>query len=127
MRRALEITPERLTWIRNALWVAFALTAIALGLAWRDFVRQRPGRVTTIALGILTVSYVWILALLAAAPIVAPDYSDLRSHTIDLNSIAALVAIILVFIGRRMRKQLLPAGFGLLILWLYIGLVSSVV
>ena len=116
-----------MTWIVIAIWGAFALPSLPLGLAWRDFVRQRPGSATTLALTILTVSYVWILAVVAAARIVAPDHSDLRFITIDLNCIAILLAIILAVIGRRMRRKLLPAGCALLTLWLYVDFVSSVV
>jgi branched-subunit amino acid transport protein len=109
------------------IFAAFALPVIPLALAWRAFIQQRPGRLTTMALGILSASYVWVLAVLAGAPVIAPHYTAARSTIIDLNADAVLVAVVLVVIGRRLLWKLLLAGFGVLVLWAYIGFVDSVV
>lgn len=79
------------------------------------------------ALGILSASYIWILAVLAGAPVIPPHYSAARSTIIDLNASAASVAIVLVVMRRRFRWKLLSAGFGVLVLWAYLGFVESIV
>jgi hypothetical protein len=124
----LELTPENLTWIRIAIFVAFGLPALPLLLTWRAFIQGRPGRLTTMAIVILSVSYLWVLAVLAGAPLVAPPhYTAARSTIIDVNNVATLVAIVLVVIGRAFRRKLFLAGFGVLILWGYIGFLEAIV
>jgi hypothetical protein len=123
----LEITPENITWIRTAILVAFALPAFPLVLAWRAFIQQRPGRLTTMGLGILSASYIWVLAVLAGAPVIAPHDTAARSTLIDLNADVVLVAVVLVVIGRRLRWKLLSAGFGVLVLWGYIAFLEAIV
>ena len=124
----MEITAENLNWIRIAIFVAFGLPALPLLLTWRAFLQDRPGRLTTIAIVVVSVSYLWVLAVLAGAPLVAPPhYTAARSTVIDVNAVAILVAIVLVVIGRPFRWKLFLAGFGVLILWGYIGFLEAIV
>ena len=113
-------------WIQTAVFIAFGLPAVPLLLTWRAFIQDPPQPLTTTAIVVLSASYLWVLALLAGVPFLAPaHYTAARSNVIDGNSLAVLVAIVLVVIGRRFRRQLLLAGFGVLFLWTYLGLVGS--
>jgi hypothetical protein len=109
------------------IYVAFALPAVPLVRGWRAIAKDRPGAATTIANGIITTSYVWVVAVVLGAPVIAPHYAPARDHTIEANAVAILIAMILVVVGKGMRRHLLPAGCGTIALWLYLGVVGTVV
>jgi hypothetical protein len=119
------ITDENATLIVALIYVAFVLPAVPLVLGWRAIATHRPGAITAIANGILTASYIWAFAVVVGAPVIAPHYTTARDNTIELNAAAILIAIILVIVGRRTRWQLLLAGSGTIVLWLYLGVVGS--
>lgn len=96
-------------------------------LGWREVGKHRPGTTITLANAIITASYLWVVAVVAGAPVIAPHYSLARDKTIELNVAALLIAIILVIIRRRGRSLFLLAGCGTIVLWCYLALVGSVV
>ena len=119
----IEVTP----FVIALIYVAYALPVIPIALAWRGVIMRLPVRWTFVALLIVTLSYLWFLAILAFGSTIAPDYSDLRFRTINGNAIAMLLAIILVVIGRQLRWQIITSSCLLLLLWSYLAAVSSVV
>ena len=124
----MEITAENEKWVVGAIYVAFAVPLVPLVLGWRSFVVQGPRWLAGIGLGILTVSYVWVLGVLAGASVIAPHYTNARAYTIDLNAAAALAAIVLLAtVERPMRWYHLVAGGGVAVLWVYLAVVGAVV
>jgi hypothetical protein len=115
-----------MTLIVALIYVAFALPAVPLIRGWRAIAKHRPGAITTIANGIITASYICVVAVVVGAAVIAPHYTAARNHTIELNVAAILIAIILV-VRSRSRRQPLLAGCGTIGLWLYLGVVGSVV
>ncbi len=123
----LTVTPENVGLINALIYLAFALPTVPLVLGWRAVILNRPGRITTSALGILTASYLWVVAIIVGVPVIAPHYTAARANLINLNLVAILIASILVLVGRRTRWQLLLAGCGTFVLWWYLAVIGTVV
>jgi hypothetical protein len=113
--------------IRAVAYAALALPVVLIVIGWRAVLKQRPGRAAGIVLGLVTASYLWILAVAAFAPVVAPDYSDRRFITIYVNMAVMLGCVIVALLRRQMRRQLLLASCVLLLLWVFAAGVSSAV
>lgn len=124
----MEITAANEKWVVAAIYIVFAVPLLPLVLGWRKFVGDGPRWPAGIGLAILTVSYLWVLGVLAGASVIAPHYTTARAYTIDLNAVGALAAIVLLAIVERpMRWYHLVAGCGVFVLWVYLGVVGSVV
>ena len=124
----ITVTPDNVALINALVFVAFAIPMVPLVLGWRGFAKQGPRWLAGIALGIVTTSYLWVLGVLAGAPVIAPHYTTARAYTIDLNAGAALVAMVLLAIVEKpMRWYHVVAGCGVAVLWMYLAVVGSVV
>jgi hypothetical protein len=108
------------------IYAAFAVPAVPLIWGWREIARHPPGAVTIFASAIITATYLWVVAVVVGAPVIAPHYTPARENAIELNVAAILIAIILVIIRRRTRSQLVLAGIGTIALWCYLAFVGSV-
>jgi hypothetical protein len=118
---------ENLNLIVFLIYMAFALPAVPLIWSWREIATHHPGALITLVSAVITTSYLWVVAVVAGAPVIAPHYTPARDKTIELNVAALLIGIILVVVRRRVRTQLLLAGCGTIVLWCYLALVGSVV
>jgi hypothetical protein len=122
----IEVTQQNIAWIQAIILLAFALPAPPLVLAWRAFLKQNHGRRATIALGILSLSYVWVVGVIAGLPVIAPHYTEARENIIDANAAGVLVAVLLVVVSKQLRPQLLVAGPLIFVLWIYLAVIGSV-
>src|SRR5947207_14118921 len=108
-----------------ALAVGVALAVLSVVLGWRSVGRSTSSRTTLIPRVLLTLasaSYLWFLALLAFAPVIAPDYSNLRFRTIYLNIAFMLVTGVVSGVrGGQARTPLVWATGLLVVLWSYLA------
>jgi hypothetical protein len=104
--------------------LALALPLAGVTLAWRQFAKEKPGSLTLVSLVLITLSCLWLIAVLLFGPVIAPDYSQLRDETIDVNVAGVLVAILIAILRQRMRVSLLGPAVLLFLAWLYVAMVS---
>ena len=122
----MTISIDHIPFLRELILVAFGIPIVPIVLGWRSLLRARADRATVILLTLVTASYLWILAVAAAAPVVAPHYSDLRFGTIYLNAGVMFLSAVMALVRRPLRWQLLSASGALVFLWSYVAVVSSV-
>jgi hypothetical protein len=116
--------------VNAAIYLAMALPILPLAVGWRGVLRASSPRSKAELFGfsLASLSFLWLLAILAFRPVIAPAYSRLRFNTICANVGAAVVALVVgAFWGAKARAPLLTASALLLVLWVYLGVVSSVV
>jgi hypothetical protein len=127
VRRNVEITAANEKWVIGAIYVAFAVPLVPLVLGWRGLVSQHARWQVGIALTILSLSYLWVLGVLAGASVIAPHYTSARTQVIEFNAGAALATmVVLGIVGRPMHWYHVVAGIGVFVLWAYLGVVGSV-
>jgi hypothetical protein len=113
--------------VSAVVWIALVGAGGLLFLAWRVSHNGAVGRIPLLGLALLSISYLWLLGVLFLPTRVAPDYSDLRYTTIDINT--AIVVLSIIFSVARVRAgvRVLVAAIPVLFLWLYVGVVSVAV
>ena len=123
----IEVTDQNIALINAIIYLAFALPALPLILGWRVFLKHNPGVLATIALGILSLSYLWIVAVLVGLPVIAPHYTQARANVINANAAAVVLGTILGGVAPEVRWSSLTGGPVVFMLWSYVAVIGSVV
>jgi hypothetical protein len=122
-----EVTPENVRWIIGAIYTAFALPIIPLVLGWRALLKTRAPLPARIAHGLFTLSYVWVVAVIAGMPVIARHYTTARTIAVEFNIVALLIVSILVVIKHPAAWQVYVTGFSVCLLWWYLDVIGVVV
>ena len=124
----IDLDKPGMVWIVSAfVFVTLAGAGILVLLAWRSSMKDPPGGMPQLGLALLSISYLWLLAVFFLPTRVAPDYSDLRYATININAGLVLLSIILGVARIRAGWRVVVVAVPMLFLWSYVAAVSAAV